>query len=200
MALADELPYPPDHLPLDLPIKQIDPGMQWWRIHKSTNAPIFFGPATTTPPVYRFDAPGGEYRTLYLGKDFSAAFVETLLRNPRVPFVELAEIELRSVSVLTNNHSLVMIDLCGQGLSRIGVDNRLATGSYEKAGQWALKLWGNAARPDGLLYRSKHNPEYICAAVFDRKHCTFCEASTEALKDIPHRWAPILSAHGKGIA
>ena len=64
--------------------------------------------APSGPPTCRFDAPGREYRVLYVGQTLSAAFVETLLRNPRIPFVERTEIELRSASVLTNDHALTL--------------------------------------------------------------------------------------------
>jgi RES domain len=82
----------------------------------------------------------------------------------------------------------------------IGVDNRLTTGPYEVAGRWALALWRHPDSPDGILYRSKHDPNHICAAIFDRGHCEFAVTTTRPLMDIPHHWAPILGAHGKGIA
>lgn len=54
--------------------------------------------------------------------------------------------------------------------------------------------------PDGILYRSKHDPKHICTAIFDRVHCRFSVSSTPSLMDIPRQWAPILNAHRKGIA
>lgn len=200
MASGDDLPPPPDPFPGALPIAGIARGATWWRIHRTAHSPVFFGPAPGGLPTYRFDAPGGEYRILYLGQTLSAAFVETLLRNPRIPFIERIEIELRSASVLSNDRPLRLVDLRGGGLSQIGSDNRLATGSYAIAGQWALALWRHADRPDGILYRSRHDPNHVCAAIFDRSHCRFSLASTKPLMDIPHQWAPILAAHGKGIA
>jgi hypothetical protein len=117
-----------------LPITTMAADSKWWRIHRTEQSPVFFGPAPGRPPTYRFDAPGGEYRILYLGQSLSAAFVETLLRNPRIPFIERNELEERSVAVLTNRHPLKLVDLRGGGLSQIGVDNRLTTGSYEVGG------------------------------------------------------------------
>ena len=61
--------------------------------------------------------------------------METLLRNPRIPFVERLELEKRSISLLTNDHALKLADLRGGGLSRIGADSRLTSGSYTRAGQ-----------------------------------------------------------------
>ena len=200
MASADELALPSEPLEGALPITTVAPGSKWWRIHRTEQSPVFFGPAPGRPPTYRFDAPGGEYRIVYLGQSLSAAFVETPLRYPRIPFIEQSELEERSVAVLTNQHPLKLVDLRGGGLSQLGVDNRLATGSYEVAGRWALALWRHSESPDGILYRSKHDPNHICAAIFDRSHCEFAVATTTPLMDIPHHWAPILGAHGKGIA
>lgn len=200
MASADELAPPSEPLEGALPITTMAADSKWWRIHRTEQSPVFFGPAPGRPPTYRFDAPGGEYRILYLGQSLSAAFVETLLRNPRIPFIERSELEERSVAVLTNQHPLKLVDLRGGGLSQVGVDNRLTTGSYEVAGRWALALWRHSDSPDGILYRSKHDPNHICAAIFDRGRCDFVVATTTPLMDVPHHWAPILGAHGKGIA
>jgi len=200
MASADELAPPSEPLEGTLPITTVAPESKWWRIHRTEQRPVFFGRAPDRPPTYRFDSPGGEYRILYLGQSLSAAFVETLLRNPRIPFIERSELEARSVAILTNQHPLKLVDFRGGGLSQIGVDNRLTTGSYEVAGRWALALWRHTESPDGILYRSKHNPNHICAAIFDRSRCEFAVAMTTPLMDTPHHWAPILATHGKGIA
>lgn len=200
MVSADELAPPSEPLEGPLPITTVAAESKWWRVHRTQLPPVFFGPAPSRPPTYRFDAPGGEYRILYVGQSFSAAFVETLLRNPRIPFIERSELEARSVAVLANRSALKLVDLRGGGLSQIGVDNRLATGLYDVAGRWALALWRHSDSPDGVLYRSKYDPNHICGAIFDRSHCEFVVSATTPLMDIPHHWAPILGAHGKGIA
>ena len=201
MASAEDL-APPSEAAVEgaLPITSVAAESKWWRIHRTDREAVFFGPASGEPARYRFDAPGGEYRVLYVGQSLSAAFVETLLRNPRIPFVERGALEARSVAVLTNQQTLKFVDLRGGGLSQIGADNRLTTGSYEAAGRWSVALWRHKDRPDGILYRSRHDPNHICAAIFDRGHCRFAVSSTTPLMDVPHHWAPILSAHGKGIA
>lgn len=200
MASADDLAPPSKPLEGALPLTLVAADSKWWRIHRTERPPVYFGPAPGQPPTYRFDAPGGQYRVLYIGQSLSAAFVETLLRNPRIPFIERSELEERSAAVLTNRHELKLVDLRGGGLSQIGVDNRITTGSYDVAGRWALALWRHADTPDGILYRSKHDPNHVCAAVFDRVHCKFEASTTTPLMDVPHHRAPILGAHGKGIA
>jgi hypothetical protein len=200
MASPDDLAPPSEPLEGELPLITVPADSKWWRIHRTAVPPVFFGPAPGGPPTYRFDAPRGEYRILYIGQSLTAAFVETLLRNPRLPFIERTELEERSVATLSNRHPLKLVDLRGGGLSQIGVDNRLTTGGYEVAGQWALALWRHPTHPDGILYRSKHDPNHTCAAIFDRDDCQFTVSSTTPLMDIPHHWAAILSAHGKGLA
>ena len=200
MASADDLAPPSEPLEGALPITIVAAESKWWRIHRTARPSVFFGPAPGQPPTYRFDAPGGEYRVLYIGQSLSAAFIETLLRNPRIPFIERSELEERSVAVLNNHNELRLVDARGRGSSRIGVDTRLTTGAYDAAGRWALSLWRHADTPDGILYRSKHHPNHICAAIFDRDHCKFQVSITTPLMDIPHHWASIPGAHGKGIA
>lgn len=38
------------------------------RIHRTGQGAVFFGPGAGNPPRYRFDAPGGEYGTLYAAR------------------------------------------------------------------------------------------------------------------------------------
>lgn len=195
MASADD----PATLPARLPIAVFAPGKTWHRIHRSSDPPLHFGPPPGSPPLNRFDAPAGEYRVLYLGLSLSAAFVETLVRNPAIPFVERSEVETRSASLLANVDEIRLVDLRGAGLSRIGADGRIATGPYEASRRWALALWRHGDRADGLLYRSRHDPKHFCAVVFDRRRSAFEALSTTRLIDVPQQWASILSAHGKGL-
>jgi hypothetical protein len=44
----------------------------------------------------------------------------------------------------------------------------MATGEYYVSQTWALAFHDHPDRPDGLLYRSRHDPSRICAAIFDR--------------------------------
>jgi len=198
MASASDLHLPAGP-PVSLPLKPFSAGAAWTRIHKNTLDPAFFGPPAGSPPVNRFDAPAGEYHVLYVGLSFSAAFVETMIRLPQLPYLERSALEERSASVLKNSLDLQLIDLRGGGLSRIGADNRLTTGSYFIAGQWALKLWEHPSNADGILYRSRQDPKLVCAALFDRPHARFAVESTEPLPALTSHWVPILRAHGKGI-
>lgn len=187
-------------LPDELPLVTIEAGNAFWRVHDCERAPLFFGPRAGKPPANRFDAPNREYRTLYAGLSFTAAFVETLLREPHVRFIDAAEIEARCMSELTNTSTLNLVDLRGAGLSKIGMDNSLSTGPYEVAGRWALALWSHAGKPDGIVYRCRHDPNHAAAAIFDRPRAKFEAVDTVPLIKLSRRIGPILNAHGKGIA
>jgi hypothetical protein len=188
------------HPPAELPIASLAAGTPFWRIHRSERAPIFFGPAPGKTPTNRFDPPNGEYRTLDLGLTFAAAFVETLLRQPQVTLIAASELETRSMSELTTKNDLNLVDLRGPGLSRIGADNALSTGPYETAGAWALALWAHSSNPDGILYRTRHDPAHVAAVIFNRPRTRFAVVETRPLIALSHRIGAVLNAHGKGIA
>jgi hypothetical protein len=50
----------------------------------------------------------------------------------------------------------------------LGADGRLVTGDYRIAQQWSRALWAHPQQPDGITYRSRHDPSMICVALFDR--------------------------------
>ena len=42
------------------------------------------------------------------------------------------------------------------------------SGSYDLSQRWALAFHEHPDQPDGILYRSRHDPSRLCAAIFDR--------------------------------
>src|SRR5579859_8159430 len=107
-------PPPPSWLAgIDLPIDELPAATAMHRIHRHKDKAVFFGPGPRKPPAHRFDAPGGEYGVLYLGLDFTAAFVETLLRNPRMRIVDLVDLEIRETTVMTASRPLRLVHAYG---------------------------------------------------------------------------------------
>jgi len=43
-----------------------------------------------------------------------------------------------------------------------------ARAQVQQPGEWSLALWTHPARPDGILYHSRHDDDEFCAAPFDR--------------------------------
>lgn len=153
---------PPDLADRDLPIVRFQ--SESYRIHLLTYDPIYFGRTFSN----RFDAPKGEFGVLYVGASVAAAFIETFGHATGDNFVQQSELLLRGVSVIRTKTTLHLVDLTGPGLARIGADERLCSGSQILARNWSAALYQHPLEPGGLIYRARHDPSQICAALFDR--------------------------------
>jgi hypothetical protein len=69
------------------------------------------------------------------------------------------------------------------GLTRIGADGRLFTGSYKIAQRWSAALKKHPTKPDGMRYRSRHAPERIAYAIYSRSPATFAVSSMGSFTD-----------------
>lgn len=156
----------------------------WIRSHLQTFGPLHFGRSGAN----RFDAPSAQYGILYLAADAYGAFVETFGRQLGQRSVEVARIASRALSQVVQGRPLRLVDLTGPGLSRIGADARLTATSYDLSQRWALAFHEHPAQPDGLLYRSRHDPSRLCAAIFDRAAGALTAISLGSLAD-PHNAA-----------
>jgi hypothetical protein len=182
------LPRPAPHpsQPLDLadhplPLREIAP--PWFRSHRADLGPIYFGRDRTRG---RFNDPFGEYGVLYLGLDEFAAFIETFgaSRTAAGPYlvdnvVTDVEIAARCLCVVRSSRSASVVDLAsGHGLSRLNADARLGAGDWSISQRWSRAFWEHPSRPDGLLYRSRHDPTRLYLALFDRESDTTHSAPT----------------------
>jgi len=79
------------------------------------------------------------------------------------------------MSEVQNIHNLSLVDLTGEGLTLLDADNRLLTGNYKIAQQWAKSLQGHPHSPDGIYYRSRHDASRFCFALFKLKTCSNLE-------------------------
>ena len=171
----------------------------WYRLHRAEHAPIYFG----RTGLNRFDAPDSEFGVLYLGDSPHCCFVETYGRSDRGAHRIITRRELtgRHLSYLESDRPLRAIDLTGAGLARLGADNRLATGDYRVAQRWSAALWSHPDQPDGLLYRSRHDPSLSCLALFDRAEEALSTADLGSLVNATNLplLAEILDAYGVGF-
>jgi hypothetical protein len=155
-------PEPPKDLSTrNLPLIQLQ--QSWFQIHQSCYAPLHFGSTG-----YRFDAPGQEYRILYIAQHEQGAFIETFGANTGIQLISNNELSLRSISYLQNARPLNLVDLTGAGLAKIGADGRLCDGDRQLAQPWALAFWQHPMQLDGIYYRARHDLSQYCAAIFDR--------------------------------
>jgi hypothetical protein len=158
-------PHPPP--PADLPARRLALRAYkgpFFRVHRAALGPLFFGKTGSN----RFDAPAAEFGVLYLAQHPRGAFVETFGHETGTRLLAVRELEERSLAELRTTRPLSLVDLTGKGLARIGADGRLLDGDYLAAQAWAKGLHDHPARPDGIAYRSRHDPSQVCAAVFER--------------------------------
>ena len=55
----------------------------------------------------------------------------------------------------------------------MGLDTRLATGSYKLAQEWAGAIQEHPDQADGILYRSRYDPKQRLAVIFERAQPVF---------------------------
>ncbi|EYF01765.1 RES family NAD+ phosphorylase [Chondromyces apiculatus] len=165
-AVKGSHPDPPaDWKGRSLPITEYEHG--WFRIYRLKHDPLFFSISNEN----RFDAPSEEFGVLYVAKDIQGSFIETLGRLPENRTLERAEIAARGLSMIVPKRPLLLVDLTGAGLARMGADARLTTdieNTYESPRRWSLSIHEHPSKPDGIVYLSRLDPSCFCAALFDR--------------------------------
>jgi RES domain len=146
-----------------LPIQPLERGTVLFRLHQSNYGAIYFNP----DPSWRFNAPSGkEYGVLYAALDYYAALRETL-KPDKFNILSTNFLRSRCLSKLTLMRDLRLVDLAGAGLTRIGADGRLTTGSYQISQSWSHALYRHPDRVDGLYYCSRYDPSKLCVALYD---------------------------------
>ena len=156
----------------------------WFRIHRSNNGAVFFG----TTGLHRFDAPNKEYGVLYAAAESHGAFIETFGHATGAHPVTEAEIDDRRLSTLKTTRSLQLVDLAGEGLAKIGADASLTSGNIGDSlvHEWSKAIYDHPQTPDGILYRARHDPSTLAAAIFERAASAIATDSTHSLLDPPH--------------
>ncbi len=138
---------------------------QWYRVHRVPRGPLFFGKSGGN----RFDAPAGEFGVLYVGADAHCAFIETFGHATGVRSVTEGELAVRGMAVIACRRPVRLLDLTGKGLARIGADARLTSGDdYGLSHRWSKAIHDHPSQPDGILYRARHDPSRLSAAIFER--------------------------------
>jgi hypothetical protein len=153
-------------LPDDCLTVRLPAGVLVTRVHWTSNDPIWFGPEPGGFPGSRFDAPSGEFRTLYAAEELDGAFAETVLRKA-ARIIAWPVVVKRSWSVLELQRDLELAQLHGDGLAAHGVTSDICAGdNYGPSQTLSLGFYGRGL--DGIVYRSRHNNDQLCYALFDR--------------------------------
>ena len=187
-------------LPKHLPLTRVKTGSRWMRIHAEGSNALWFGPGAGRQPTHRFDDPTARFRVCYLGTTIGVCFAETFLRNPPVRILALDDLAGRSIATVEVRRELRLAPIHGSNLARLGVTAELASGSdYERSQLWSRALWEHSDRPDGVLYRSRHDDSALCVAVFDRARAGLVIVRDDCLTQDPQQLARLLRRYGVGL-
>jgi hypothetical protein len=153
-----------------------------YRHHLADYAPIYFG----TSGANRFDDPdcpaGHAFGVLYAGEDPKCCFIESCSSTTGVPAVSGAYLDARVMATLELTEELRFVDLFSTGgLTRIGADGRLFTGSYKVAQHWSSALRAHPSKPDGIRYPSRHDHTRVAYAIYSSPASTFHVGSLGSL-------------------
>jgi hypothetical protein len=168
MATTHPLP-PTDLASRTLPIKLFTKN-PWWRVYPTAYDPIFFGKTGNN----RYDAPADAsghraYGVLYFARDPHGAFIETFGHTTGIRAIDRAQLSSRGLAKVTVDRPLRLVDLRGEGLARIGADEALCAGpDYTISQAWSASLHDHPKKPDGLIYRARHDPSRFSIALFER--------------------------------
>ncbi len=164
--MARRLPRPPEP-PDDLAQRRLETLRlrgPFYRIHKKSHDPLFFG----TTGLNRFDDPLGQYGVLYAAGDVFGSFVETAGHRTGVRFVEPAWVAERALSEIVFREPILVANLRGPNLARLGADGRLLAGEHPLPQRWSRALWRHPRRVDALSYVVRHDLSRGGIAIFHR--------------------------------
>lgn len=184
--LPGDHPMPHAELTVQDPtIFVVSAGDVLYRHHQKIHDPVHFG----KKGVYRFDDPEcptlGCFGVLYVGADPECCLLESCGSTTGVPAVSGAYLDARAIARMEMTESLRFIDLVSEGgLATIGADARLMTGSYTVAQHWSAALKRHPCKPDGIRYRSRHAPERVAYAIYERPPSTFNVTSMGSFTDV----------------
>ena len=177
----------------------LEAGSSIVRIHHRDNGAIWFGPKPSLPPAYRFDAPAGEYRTMYAAIAIEGAFVETILHGrTHEQIVTRTFVEQRAWTEFTIVRPLKLMKLYDNGLFWHGTDAGIsAMPNYATSRQIALAAFREGPDLDGIVYRSRHDNGEVCIALFDRvASAEFDPGQTRMFREHSHVCDSLMAKYG----
>jgi hypothetical protein len=191
---------PKPALPKRLPSIRVKAGTRWMRIHAQGRNALWFGPGSGRQPIHRLDDPEGRFRVCYFGTTLEACFAETFLRNPPVRILALDDLAGRSIATLELRRDLRLVPIHGSSLAQLGVTADLASGSdYAASRLWSRALWKHSDKPDGLLYRPRHDDSALSVAVYDRARDGLAIVGDHPLTEDAQQLARLLRRYGLGL-
>jgi hypothetical protein len=87
-----------------------------------------------------------------------------------VRLIDQESLERMCLSCFWLQRELKLIDLSGAGLTMIGADSRIITGSnFPLSQSWSQTLYEHPANVDGLYYRSCYDPSRFCVMLYENR-------------------------------
>jgi hypothetical protein len=127
-------------------------------------------------------------------------FAETFLRNPPVRILALDDLAGCSIATVEVRRDLRLVPIHGPSLARLGVTAELASGSdYAGSQLWSRALWEHSDKPDGILYRSRHDDSALSVAVYDRAREGLAIIGDRSLCEDAQQLSRLLRRYGLGL-
>lgn len=149
----------------------------------------------------RLNAPDGSYGVLYTAHSRRGAFAETFLREPGRTLLARDLIDSRAYAIIRIRRALRTARLYGNGLAVLGATAEITHGGppYDLPQSWSKALHDHPMALDGIAYRSRHDDNEVCVAVFDRARDDL--AVTSRVSDLDQDWFyDLLDRYQVGIA
>lgn len=159
---------PPDLHRRALPLVPVSAGSRLFVIHDRRRPALELDPGGDRPADGRFGSPEGIWRTAYLGLSVEACFAETLCHQPGLRDIPLNCLFQCTLTEIDVRRRLSVVELCDEGLLRLGATAATVHGPAETTRLWAHAFYHHRDRPHGIRYRSVHDDSQYCVALFDR--------------------------------
>ena len=187
---------PPNFASRELPVDTIPAGACLARVHHGGFDPLHFG----STEYSRFDDQRGIFGICYLAENLEGAFAETFVRGASDGGILQSYVQERSCSEIQVTDPLRLASLHGPGLARVGATSAVSSGSYDVARIWSRAIHDHPAALDGIAYRSKHDDDEICIALFDRARGGVALAGVpEPMMSNRLRLAELFDLYGLGL-
>jgi hypothetical protein len=187
--LSSLSPPPPDFGKRRLPTLTLGPSV-YFRCFELKYPPI----RVSADPAHRCTVAGGG--TAYFSDAPHCAYIEAvpLLPHPVLPAFGPTErwLEQHGVAEIRICRTLRVVDLTGSGLARLGIDNAFSTCPHPEAQRWAQVIFDHPSKVEGILFRSRVDPECRNLAAFDRAEDAFKIEVRHTFVSSPSLWLGML--------
>lgn len=191
-------PLPPSDLESRKPaLLTLPEGAMLHRFYTAAFAPLYFDRSQGG----RLNAPDGSYGTLYTAETTRGAFAETFLRRPGLNLIDAKIVAAKAHVKIQVNAPLSLIQLTGPGLAIVGATAEVTHGGlpYDLPQQWSRALHTHPCKADGIAYRSRHDDDELCFALFDRASTRI--AVHTATEDLDQTWFwNLMDVYSVGLA